>query len=520
MDMGTGTAMTKHHTAAKVGALWWWGWLGAAVAVPFAQAQVADGAPVPNPPISVVPRVSVSETWTNNALLTPTKQFDQVTEVDPGVHVELNDSRLKGSVDYAVSSLRYAQSSAPASQTQALASDVTLEAVPNTFFIETSGTISQQAISAFGTQSVGNTAVNPNTTQVSTYTVSPYLQGQLGGSANYLLRYSRSVTSGNGSVMASNQLSVGLKDGTPLDVLGWSLNFNHQDEDYTDGRPTTDDTLLAGLDYAITPQTSASLQAGAESDDYSSPDMQTYPVYGVGLTWHPLTTTGVSASLLHHSYGDTSSLTVDHRTGRTVWHYSNTTTVTQSPTQQGAMAMGTEYDLLYAQFATIQPDPVARAQLVNAYLQANGIAPGAPVTAGYLASTLVMQRQQLLSLALLGVRDTVTFIGSQTGSSNLDALTTAVTDFSSASTITQQSLAMNFAHRLTPDYSLSVLVSQLATTGSLASQASTLHSVNVSVSGKLGTYSSVALGVRQTDYDSGVVPYSESALTCALKLQF
>jgi len=500
--------------AVKVGA--WCG--GILLLVPLAQAQVADDA-TSKPSLSVVPRVSVSQTWTNNALLTTVKQADQVTEVDPGLHMEVNNARLKGYFDYAVSGVNYAQGSAPFRSTNALSTDLTLEAVPNTFFIETSGNISQQAISAFGTQSADNTTANPNSTQVSTYTVTPYFQGQLGDSASYLARYSRSVTSGDGTITTSNQVAIGLKDGSAMDALGWSLNANYQDVNYTDGRPTADETLIGGLNYALTSQTTASFQLGAEADNYSSLDMQSSPVYGVGLTWNPMDSTRFSSSVLHHSYGDTSQVTLDRLTGRTVWHYSNTTAVNQTPNQQGALGMGTEYDLYFAQFASIQPDPVARAQLVNAFLQSYGIAPGAPVTAGYLASTLVLQHQQLLSFALLGVRDTITFIGTQTQSNNLDALTTALADFSTASSITQQGLAANFAHRLTPDYSLSMLLSQLITTGSLASQASTLNSLNLSLSGRLGRRSSVTCGVRQTIYASSVVPYSETALMCALNLQ-
>jgi uncharacterized protein (PEP-CTERM system associated) len=275
-----------------------------------------------------------------------------------------------------------------------------------------------------------------------------------------------------------------------------------------------------GLNYAITPQISVSAQGGSESNNFTSLDTQTNALSGVGFNWSPLNATRVSATTLHHSYGDTYQLSLDHRTGRTVWRYANSKSVTQTPNQQGTASLGTAYDLYFAQFASIQPDPVARAQLVNAYLQSYGIAPSTAVLAGFSASSLTMQRQQQLSFALLGVRDSITVIASQTDSNRLDALTLAVDDFSTASAIRQQSLSVNFAHRLSPDYSLSLLVSQVATTGSLSAQSNTLNSLNLSLAGKVGRKSTMTLGLRQVQSDGALTSYSETAVTGAFQLQF
>jgi uncharacterized protein (PEP-CTERM system associated) len=278
--------------------------------------------------------------------------------------------------------------------------------------------------------------------------------------------------------------------------------------------------MTAGLTYAFTPQFSASAEMGSESNNFSSLDKQTNQLTGVGFNWSPLESSRFSGSVRQHVYGDTYQLNFDHRTGRTVWHYSDTQDVTQTPNQQGITSLGTVYDLYYAQFATIQPDPVARAQLVNAFLQAYGIPPGVTITTGFTASSLIMQHRQELSFALLGVRDTITVIATQSESNRFDAFTTAIDDFSNASKVNQQGLSVSLAHRLTPDYSLALLVSQLATTGSLSSQANTLRSVNLSLAGKVGHRSSVNVGVRQVESDGALTSYSETAVTGAFQLQF
>lgn len=56
----------------------------------------------------------------------------------------------------------------------------TLEAVENWLFIDASGNIYQQSISAFGAAPISpgvNTNVNSNITETSTYQVSPYIRG-------------------------------------------------------------------------------------------------------------------------------------------------------------------------------------------------------------------------------------------------------------------------------------------------------------------------------------------------------
>jgi uncharacterized protein (PEP-CTERM system associated) len=506
-----------------VGTLWFAMFAGqVALAQDATVEMAAAGADVsaPKPSISVVPRVSLTETWTSNALLTTVPQADQITELSPGLRVDVNKARLKGFFDYAVTGDSYAQNSSPFRSTNALSSNFTLEAIDNFFFIDTNGSISQQAISAFGTQSVDAASVNPNSTQVASYSIAPRLQGRLGGFADYVARYSRSISNSSAATVATNTSSIGLKDGNNASTpMGWSVDANHQDVSYGDGRPTEDDTLMLGWHYAISPQLNVFVEGGEEASNYSSTDMQTNALTGFGLTWSPQEATKLSLNGRHHVYGDTFALNFDHRTGLTAWHYSNTRDVTQTPDQQGTASLGTAYDLYFAQFASLQPDPVARAQLVNAYLQTYGIPPGAAVTTGFSASSLSMQHQQQLSFALLGVRDTVTFMATQTDSNLFDGLTTAVDNFSTSSSISQRGLTMNLAHRLTPEYSLSAMVSELVSTGSVDSLSNTLRSLNLNLSGKLGSKTTVSLGLRRVVSDSALVPYSESALTCALSLQ-
>ena len=493
--------------------------VGAALTVPLVAAQSTTRGADQKPSISISTRVTVTETWTDNVRLTNAGETERITEVQPGIHVDINKARVKGVFDYALSGIAYANSTAANRTANTLSSNLQLEAIDNTLFLDATGTIGQQATSAFGAQSVDNTSINANSSEVSTYRISPYLRGHLGTVATYLARYSRSVTSSKavGAVgSAANEMSLNFKGDTGASKLGWTADVSSQDISYNAGRTTENSQARLGLTYAITPLLQVSADAGTESNNYTSLSRETSAVNGVGVSWQPMGSTKFSAVLRRHSYGDTYTVSLDHRTGRTVWQFSDSKETTQSPGVGGA---GSAYDLYYAQFATTEPDPVARAQLVNAYLQTFGISPGALVNTGFATSSLALQHRQMLSFALLGKRDTVTFIATQSDSTRLDALTTAVDDFTTSPTVHQQGWSGNFAHRLTPDYSLGLLVSQMISTGTLSTQSTNLRNVNLSLTGKVGRKSSATLGVRKVESINSLTPYSESALTATINLQ-
>ena len=525
--MGTGTAMDTgmdkkpanrawpHRSTAVL--------IGVALTVPPVAAQSTEKGAEPKQAVSVSTRVTVTETWTDNVRLSTAGESELITEVRPGIRVDVNKARLKGFFDYALSGIAYANSTSPSRSLNALSSNLKLEVIDNTLFVDVSGTISQQATSAFGPQSVDNTSLNTNQSEVSTYRIAPSLKGQIGTGATYTAQYSRAVTSSaavGASNSATNDFTLNFKGDIGTKRLGWTLDVSNQDASFSAGRTTESSKALLGLVYAVTPLIEVTAGVGNESQNFTSTAKETNPISGVGVSWRPREATKLSAILLRHSYGDTYTLNFDHRTGRTAWQYSDSKATTQTPNLQGtAGATGSAYDLYYAQFATTEPDPVARAQLVNSYLQTYGIAPGSSVSSGFVPSSLALQRRQQLSFAILGKRDTITFIATQSDSTRLDTLTKAIDDFTTSPTVHQQGWSGNFAHRLTPDYSFGVLFSQMSSSGTLSSQSNDLRNVNLSLTGKIGKKSTATMGVRKVESTNSDKPYSESALTATINLQ-
>ena len=104
--------------------------------------------------------------------------------------------------------------------------------------------------------------------------------------------------------------------------------------------------------------------------------------------------------------------------------------------------------------------------------------------------------------------------------SNLDSLSSQLSDLSNGSTVIQNGYSLSLAHRLTPDAGLNIFVTRQFSRGSLAQQESSIGSFTISWLSRVGQRSSVALGLRKVAFDNATSPYTESAITANLIMQF
>ena len=472
----------------------------------------------------VVPRVSVSETFTDNVSLVNTGQrAEQITEISPGISISGNSGRVKLYFDYSLHQTLYAQGSSGRRSQNALNTSGTVEAVENFAYIDFGGNISQQAISAFGSQSPSNVSINPNFAETRGFRLSPYLRGRLSTFADYEARYSV-TTNRSASALASDvttkEALVKLSGRSTTANLGWGLDASRQNIDYRAGRFTEADRLNATLTYAVAPQLNFSVSGGQEANNFTTVEKKSSFTSGFGINWVPWETTKLSASRQNRSFGESHNVSFEHRTPRTVWRLTDSKDISVTPGGIGFTGLGSVYDLYFAQFASIEPDPVLRAALVNNFLQANAINPNVSVVSGFLPSAASLQRRQDISFALLGVRDTVTFIANRSEGSRLDSLAVANDDLSISGVVRQTGLSVSYSRRLTPDASLNVLGSLQKATDGLGLQNTSTKSVNLSVSTRLTRQSTAVLSARRVVFESSAAPYTESAITGALNVQF
>jgi len=473
---------------------------------------------------SVTPRVSVTETFTDNLSLTTTgKQSELITEISPGLRLTSDGGRVKGYLDYSLQQTLYAQNSTNRGSKNALNTFGSVEAVDNWAYLDFSGTISQQAISALGTQSASAANINSNLTESTTFRLSPYLRGRVGSFANYLARYS-AATNRSQSVLVSDVVNTETFlqiDGLSAGRLAWAIAASRKGVSYSGaGRATEADSLNATLKYTVTPQLNVSLTGGQESNNYATLGKDATWTTGFAANWHLSESTQFSLSRQTHSFGASHGISFDHRTARTAWRFSDSQDVSSTPSQTGNVGLGSTYDLYFAQFASLEPDPVKRAALVSNFLQANGINPNTTVVSGFLTSAVSLQRRQDLSFALLGVRDTVTFTATRSEGSRLDAVVGVNDDLANSAVLRQQGFSVNYGHKLTPHTALNGLVSMQRSSGSQSAQDVVTNLVSVSVSTKVGAQSTALFSVRRTAFESGVTPYTETAITSTLNVPF
>jgi len=485
-----------------------------------------DGAPSRS--WTIKPRISLTETFTDNVSINRNangKRSDFITEITPGIRIEANANRLKGHFDYALRGQYYAKTDYSRTQ-NSLNTFGSFEAIEDWFFIDFSGVISQQSISAFGPQSPGNTTLNNNSTETSTYRISPYIRGQLLGSADYLLRYNASTTHSDTTRAYDLELTqwIGqLKGNTVFRNLSWTIDANQQIADYNPGRRTEADSARAMLTYAINPQFRVSISGGQESNNYASLNKETNDTYGYGFDLNPTERTRFSAFKERRFFGDGHRVTFSHRFPMSSISFSDTRDVSLLPNQFATYGMGTVYDQFYPQFSQIcadrlpgNADQVLIDNCVLGLFQLLGIQPNTQVTAGYMTSRATIQRRQQLSFALFGARNTLTLLANRNENQSVlaaSAIGGMVDDFAQNSTVRQQGVSLTYLHRLSPLSNLSVTASRQEST-SIRTESlkttTTLYQVNLST--KLGHKTTGMLNFRHAEFDSTANPYTENAV--------
>ena len=498
------------------------------VAAPLAAPGVggAGGDAAPQRAWAIRPRFSATETFTDNAVVSAAgRQADQITTLSPGIRLEGNTGRLKLFTDYSLNYFTAAKGTQANRTTNSLNSFGTLEALNRWLYIDASAVITQQNISAFGAQTAGSATVSNNSTETSSFRLSPYIRGNLARIASYEVRYTHSETgskSGLASDVKSDDFAFRLRGlGVPFG-LGWSADATRQEVAYGSGRRSQADRLNGILSYRFDPQFQLRASVGAENNDFASATPEWRTTFGYGGDWSPTERTQLSVFRERRFFGNGHTITFSHRLPLTAIRFTDTRNVSVLPNQLGAPAgQGTYYDLLFAQLAATIPDPVARAQQVTTQLQQSGIAPNAAITNGFLTSRATVQRRQEISLVLNGLRNTVTytFFQSEQQSTSAGAAAGSGDDFSTSTSVRQRGMSSNLSHRLSPLTTLNML-SSVSKSGGSTAQSTTSRVFNLNASTRLGVRTTGSVGLRSTRTEGGTIPYRENALLATVSATF
>lgn len=472
----------------------------------------------------ITPTLSVGATLTNNVNLSATnKESDLILDVMPGVRIDGQSGRVRGFLDYTLGASLYARSQESSNLRNFLNTAVNAEIVPSRLFVDANASISQQFISPFGTQSPNSSLNNSNRTEVTTVNVAPYVQGQIAGQVNYLGRvFYTSTDSGTSQASDSTVWGalLGFDSTTRWSRLSWGLDFTYREAKFTNQRSQFDQLNVLSLSYAVTPELRVSLRGNVETSNLTTVENETTSGWGGGLRWTPSPRTNFVAEYDQRVFGNSHLLSLDYRTPRTVWALSNRQGLSTGQYNNGRGNAASPFDLLFAQFAKIEPDPVARAQLVSDFMRANGINPNASLNNGYLPNQVVLERRQEGSVSWLGARDTAILNLYQTQSESLQPGVLNPDDlFAGGNVLQWRGLSVTWSHRLTPLSTLSVNASGQRTTESFGGQDTTLWIGTAMWSNQLGERTRMSLSARYST-QSGSSSYDEMALLALLTINF
>jgi len=481
----------------------------------------------------IKPRVMLTETWTDNVALSSgqnNKKSGFITQLAPGVHIDAKTARLKAYFDYALTGQFYSTSSINSSTQNALNTFGTFEAVSNWMFLDFSGLIAQQAISAFGAQSPSNANINANSSETSTYRLSPYIRGQFAGIADYSLRYTWSTTESDTSAASNIELSdwAGqLRGSTPFQSLKWSVDATQQSADYSRGRTTEAERMYGTATYTIVPQFRISLSGGQESNNYASQNMESHPTHGYGFDWSPTGRTNISAFKERRFFGDGHKYSFSHRFPLSNIRYSDTKDVSVLPNQFTTVGFGTVYDLYYPiayqQCAQNTSLSSQHPDLNTCALSLLGPSPNALVTSDFLRTQATLQRNQQLAMGFQGTRNTLTVMFNRNQSQTMLASNGVNNGISqnNLTDISQRGISINLAHTLSSLTNIVVMTSRQKSTGrGVNALEATTSMYQANINSKFGAKTTGGITIRRTEFDSTTNPFTENAIIGTVSVIF
>jgi len=448
---------------------------------------------------------------------------EAVTQITPTLRWSSYAGRVRGNVSYAASVRQYAGDN-PARTDKTtldnnLAANVRAEVLERFAFVDVSGSIGQQAISPLDTAaSASSYQPNSNRSEVYSVTLSPYLVGSLGGLAAYELRYALSASDGtdlNFSARTTDSLSLALR-GQSVGMFGWGAQLSTGKSDFGDRGENR--TERANLDLSFRPDVDwrFAVSGGQERTNVGTLAATTYSNWGASGTWTPSPRTRVDFGAERRYFGDGHRLAIEYRTARTVWRYTDVRDLNSGNQLGGVGQPVTLFQLFFAQFASFQPDPALREQLVLQYLASIGRSPNEVLYADVVNRGVTVQRRRDLSAAWLGLRMSVTV---QAFANDNRLLSGPNTGSTVGGFDEQQGVNFSASYRLTPQTSLSsgLTLSRSPAGNGLGTNQKT---ASFGLSSRLGARTTASLNARYAVVNGGSDPYREATVSASISLRF
>ena len=477
------------------------------------------------PQLFVSSSFTASETYIDTRREGGSSSGEFVTVLTPAVRLSGRVGAIEGSFDYSLSALHFSEKSQAnrvvSSGQNGLNTAFTVTAIDNFAFVDVRANAGQQSISPYGLQSVDTTRqANPNRTEVTTFSITPYLRGAFDGVMNYEARLGTSRTDAKRADNSDSTSTIGtisLRSPSSGSVLGWELAASRQQVDFRTGRTTQSDRVAATVTARPIYDLQLSVTAGRESTDVGNAGgARSNNTWGWGARWTPTDRTNISYRNERRYFGNSHNLVFEHRMQRTVWRYSDTRDATGGGDPNGVGRPVTLYELYFAQFASVQPDPVQREQLVLSFLRGIGANPNDTVGGGLLTNAVTLQRRQDLSLAWLGRRTNVNLQAFSTSSRVLDTPNAGP----GSEPVVQRGYSGTVSYSLSPTSSMSMVGAQQKALSTATRRGNDLKSVSLSLSSRATRTATTSLSARYAVFNGDTNSYRDTSIAASVRFQF
>jgi uncharacterized protein (PEP-CTERM system associated) len=449
---------------------------------------------------------------------------DFVTQFRPGLQITARTGRLRGTLVYYLDANRHTRSTSNATLQNSLNANGSAEVIQNWFFVDGRANISQQALSAYGQQTVaGSQSSGNNQTEVGTLYVSPYLKGSVPDIASYEARFITEATNARRSIIGDSTNNTGsliLNSPRSAARFGWGAQATKRQTSYRAGRTTDEDRVFVSAIARPDTDLSVTLRAGREAQNVANLERRADNNFGAGLTWTPSNRTSAAIDADRRYFGQSYRVLLDHRLSQSSFRLSASRDVSNNSSTSSSNSSGgaaTAFELQFRNLTNQFPDPKQRAEVALALLQGRGQDPNAVFSSSFLSTGLTLVQRLDLNWIYTGRRQTFSVLAFSSDTSNLGVLAPGATNLND---VRQSGLTGSVSHRLTPTANVSLAASFLHTAGNQSFSGTDLKSMQLNWSDTINRYTTATLGARFSVFDSPTDPYREAALTATIGLRF
>lgn len=470
--------------------------------------------------------LTVSETFTDNAQAAKNGQSDWITEISPSVSLRRAAGRVTGNLDASIRNLLYANDSSLSESFLTLSGSGKAEIIDNTFFVDVTGVVSRNNLSAFQGRPQWDSQNTSSQSETRYLSIRPRWVGHIGNSdVQYAMSYDGQALS-YGSNMSDQNVGTfhaRLFDPTAGARFGWSIDYNKLDNSYSQSNQqnVNDESLTGTLTFYVTRQLSLRLIAGTETNNYMTGSEETGAVTGYGFNWRPTPLTNFDGTWEHHVYGDTYDVRFSHRRALVAFDLSATRQITSSYATAANTLGSYYYNLFSASLVSQYPDPVQRDQATRELMKSLGVQ-GVYFGNTYTNSFYEDQRVQA-GVSLIGVRHVLAlsaYHSDQTTTNRAFAFDSS-DNFANNDNVKSWGWTVSLSHQLTPSSSLTgaLFWSKSDGSGGVPSESNKDTGLIVGYNRQLGPKTSCTVNFRH-ESSSGDNGFNENALTASLTRVF